>query len=88
MPSHDRIYGEKRLPEADDGLDEVAAHQRAVALLQRIREDNHRELWETVTALPDGIRSALLTVPPRRPDAVGSAHFQGVMLIEGAQPRQ
>ena len=80
-----RIYGEQRLPEADDGLDEVAAHQRAVALLQRIREDNP-ELWQTVTGLPDGIRSALLTVPPKRPDAVGSTHVQDVMLIEGAQP--
>ena len=28
-----RIYGEKRLPESNGGLDEVAAHQRAVALL-------------------------------------------------------
>ena len=80
-----RIYGQQRLPDADYGLDEVAAHQRAVAPLQRFREDNP-ELWQTVTGLPDPIRSALLTVPPKRADAVGSAYVQDVMPIKGAQP--
>ena len=80
-----RIYNDKRLPETDDGLDDVAAHQRAVALLQRIREDNP-ELWETITALPDGIRSALLTVPPKSPGADDGAYVQDIMPIEGAQP--
>ncbi len=80
-----RIYGEQRMPEADDGLDEVAAHQRAVALLQRIREDNP-ELWQTITSLPDGIRSALAvqTDTPSRGDAVGFPGMQGVMPVAGA----
>ena len=80
-----RIYGEKRMPEPDDGLDEVAAHQRAVALLQRIREDNP-ELWATITSLPDGIRSALAVQAntPSREDAVGFADMQGVMPVVGA----
>ena len=42
----------------DDGLDDIAAHQRGVALLQRIQEEDP-ELWETITQLPDGIRSAI-----------------------------
>ena len=53
-----RIYEGKELPEIDDGLDDVAANQRAIALLQRIQEDDP-DLWRTVTSLPDGIRSAL-----------------------------
>ena len=53
-----RIYGQKELPELDDGLDEVAANQRAVALLQRIQAEDPT-LWQTITDLPDGIRSAL-----------------------------
>jgi hypothetical protein len=79
------IYGKQQMPDVDDGLDEVAAHQRAVALLQRMREDNP-ELWETVTGLPDGIRSALLTVPPKQPGSDDGAFVQDVMPIEGAQP--
>ena len=81
-----RIYGEKRLPESNDGLDEVAAHQRAVALLQRIREDDP-ELWETITTLPDGIRSALLvrTAKPMRDDAEDDTYVQDVTPVEGAQ---
>ena len=46
------------MPELDDTLDEVAANQRAIALLQNIRS-NDPDLWQTVTDLPDGIRSAL-----------------------------
>ena len=80
-----RIYGDRRMPEADDGLDEVAVHQRAVALLQRIREDSP-ELWETVTMLPDGIRSALLATPTGRGEAAGNVSVQDVLPIEGAQP--
>ena len=52
-----RIYEGKQLPEIDDGLDEVAANQRAVTLLQRI-QDEGQALWRTITTLPDGIRSA------------------------------
>ena len=53
-----RIYEGKELPELDDGLDDLAANQRAIALLQRIQEDDP-DLWRTITSLPDGIRSAL-----------------------------
>ena len=52
------IYDDRELPELDDALDEVAANQRAIALLQSIRS-NDPALWGTVTGLPDGIRSAL-----------------------------
>lgn len=47
-----------QMPEAEDGLDEVAANQRAIALLQRIQDDDP-DLWATIESLPDGIRSAL-----------------------------
>ncbi len=53
-----RIYEEKRLPEQDDVLDEVAAFQRGIALLQTLQKDDP-QLWQTITQLPDGIRSAL-----------------------------
>ena len=52
------IYVDGKLPESEDGLDDVAANQRAIALLQRIQDDDP-DLWETITNLPDGIRSAL-----------------------------
>ena len=43
-----RIYDGKTLPEMDDGLDEVAANQRAITLLQRIQEEDP-QLWQTIT---------------------------------------
>ena len=43
-----RIYQEKALPEMEDGLDEVAANQRAITLLQRIQEEDP-VLWQTIT---------------------------------------
>ncbi len=52
------IYDDQEMPELDDALDEVAANQRAIALLQSIRS-NDPDLWRTITELPDGIRSAL-----------------------------
>ena len=52
------IYDELEMPELDDALDEVAANQRAIALLQNIRS-NDPDIWRTVTELPDGIRAAL-----------------------------
>ena len=52
------IYDDRELPELDDALDEVAANQRAIALLQNIRS-NDPDFWRTITELPDGIRSAL-----------------------------
>lgn len=57
-----RIYGEQQLPENDDSFDDVSVHQRAVATLQRIREEQP-DLWETIERLPDGIRSALTVRP-------------------------
>ena len=55
-----RIYDDRTLPELDDELDELTANQRAISLLQRIR-DTEPDLWKTITELPDGIRSALTT---------------------------
>ena len=53
-----RIYEEQSLPEEDDEFDELTANQRAIALLQHIK-NNDPNLWKTVAELPDGIRSAL-----------------------------
>ena len=53
-----RIYEEHALPEEDDEFDELTANQRAIALLQHIK-NNDSNLWKTVAELPDGIRSAL-----------------------------
>ena len=78
-----RIYEGKELPEIDDGLDDVAANQRAIALLQRIQEDDP-DLWRTVTSLPDGIRSAL-AVRDGQAEADNSSYAQNALAIEGAQ---
>ena len=77
------IYDSKRMPEIDDGLDEVSANQRAVALLQRIQEADP-ELWRTITSLPDGIRSALET-RPMPVEAASDSYVQNVLAVEGAQ---
>ena len=78
-----RIYADKKLPEQDDALDEVAANQRAVALLQRIQRDDP-ELWQTVEALPDGIRSALQASSSHDDDDSG-VRLQNVLEISGMQ---
>ena len=78
-----RIYDGKQMPDLEDGLDEVAANQRAVALLQRIQEEDP-ELWRIITELPDGIRSAL-RVQPGRPDPANDSYVQNPLPIEGAQ---
>ena len=78
-----RIYDGKTLPEIDDGLDEVAANQRAITLLQRIQEDDP-DLWQTITGLPDGIRSAL-TARAKQPSPSNESYTQNVLEIEGAQ---
>ena len=78
-----RIYEGKELPEIDDGLDDVAANQRAVALLQLIQEDDP-DLWHTITSLPDGIRSAL-AVRAGQVETENSKYAQNVLAIEGAQ---
>ena len=71
------------MPEIDDGLDEVATNQRAIALLQRIQEQDP-ELWRTITNLPDGIRSALETSTSQAKDA-SERYVQNVLAVEGAQ---
>lgn len=77
------IYRENQLPDLDDGLDEIAAHQRAVSLLQRIQDDDP-DLWKTITNLPDGIRSALRVAgEPQFPD--NGVHLQGALEIDGSQ---
>ena len=53
-----RIYDDQALPEEDDEFDELTANQRAIALLQHIK-NNNPNLWKTIAELPDGIRSAL-----------------------------
>ena len=77
------IYQEKKLPELDDGLDEVAANQRGAALLQRI-QDEDPDLWRKITNLPDGIRSALTVRKPAQ-GAAPDQYVQGPMDIEGMQ---
>ena len=79
-----RIYQEKKLPEIDEGLDDVAAHQRGVALLQRIQDENP-DLWETITQLPDGIRSALHVPSVNVVDIESDRFVQAAMDIEAAQ---
>ena len=78
-----RIYDGKTLPEMDDGLDEVAANQRAITLLQRI-QDEDPDLWQTITQLPDGIRSAL-SARTEQPSASNDRYAQSVLAVEGAQ---
>ncbi|MCY3921979.1 MAG: C-terminal helicase domain-containing protein, partial [Chloroflexi bacterium] len=67
-----RIYGDQQLPDADDGFDDVSVHQRAVATLQRMR-DEQPELWDTIKSLPDGIRSALIARPFLREQPTGDS---------------
>ena len=77
-----RIYGEQRLPDVDDDLDEISANQRAVATLQRI-QDGDPDLWSLITNLPDGIRSALVTEVPTVEEA--SARSVEQMALVDAQ---
>jgi superfamily II DNA/RNA helicase/superfamily II DNA or RNA helicase len=83
-----RIYKDKKLPEIDDGLDDVAAHQQGVAILQRIQKEND-DLWETITHLPDGIRSALtiqLKSDVESENSEDAKRFaQSVLELDGAQ---
>ena len=78
-----RIYDGKELPDIEDGLDELAANQRAITLLQRIQEDDP-ELWKTITNLPDGIRSAL-RISTAQPEESDESFAQNVLPIEGSQ---
>ena len=79
-----RIYQEQKLPEIDEGLDDIAAHQRGVALLQRIQAEDP-DLWETVTQLPDGIRSAVRVSSPNLLEVESERFIQAAMEIEAAQ---
>ena len=78
-----RIYESGELPDEDDVLDEVTASQHAQALLQTIQA-NDPELWETITLLPDGIRSAL-TVQMQSDDEENERYAQAPLLTHGAQ---
>ncbi len=79
-----RIYQDKKLPDTDDELDDVAAYQRGAALLQRIQAEDP-ELWNTITHLPDGIRSAVQVPRGAEENAEAVQFAQGVLSIEGAQ---
>jgi len=82
-----RIYVKNQLPDDDnDSLDDVAAHQVGVALLQKLQQEDPT-LWETITNLPDGIRAAkpAKQKPPEAEDAEGQRYTQQVLEIEGAQ---
>ena len=61
-----RIYVQGEMPDhdADDLMDEGAATQNNIALLQRIR-DNDPDLYAKTASLPNGIRSAVIA--PRGP---------------------
>ena len=78
-----RIYEGKELPEIDEELDEVSANQRAIALLQRIQEHDSG-LWQTITDLPDGIRSAL-HLPTGQAELPVGANVQIPLEIESMQ---
>ena len=78
-----RIYERGELPDDDDLLDEVAASQRAQSLLQRIQADDP-DLWDTITSLPDGIRSALSIQIPSA-DSVDERSAQTPLRTHGAQ---
>lgn len=84
-----RIYGEQRLPVLDDGLDEIAVNQQAVARLQRIREDDP-DLWAEITSLPDGIRSALAvqqeTNETLRVDPIAQEALLDAEILHGKSP--
>lgn len=81
-----RIYGDQQLPDSDDGFDDVSVHQRAVATLQRIREEQP-ELWNTIEGLPDGIRSALVARPVTPSQALGDGEpSEEETPNEGRQP--
>ena len=78
-----RIYEEQQMPDIDDGFDEVTANQRAISTLQHIQTEDP-DLWNTITELPDGIRSAL-RVRSTQSEASSDSYVQNVMEIEGSQ---
>ena len=78
-----RIYEDREMPEPDDALDEIAANQHAQILLQGIQQDDP-DLWQTITDLPDGIRSALNVEGPTI-DVVNDRYVQAPLAVDGAQ---
>ena len=62
------IYDDKTLPESEDEFEELTINQRAISLLQHIKS-TEETLWQTITELPDVIRSAL-AVQDRGPESV------------------
>ena len=78
-----RIYESGEVPDEDDMLDEVAASQRAQALLQRI-QTNDPSLWNTIVDLPDGIRSAL-TIQSRGVDRENYRYAQVPLMTPETQ---
>lgn len=85
------IYEQRRLPDAEeDPLDDVAAHQRGVALLQQLEQTNP-DLWTLLTTLPDGIRSAVALPPAEREtgfERVAPEALFGAVQIPLTSPRE
>jgi HKD family nuclease len=82
-----RIYVKHEIPESDDdSMDDIAAHQVGVALLQQLQQEDPK-LWETITNLPDGIRAAkpIKRKEPEIRDTEAQRFTQQVLEIEGAQ---
>lgn len=79
-----RIYQDKQLPEIDEGFDDIAAYQRGISLLQRIQAEDP-DLWQTITDLPDGIRSALQVSEHDTSNAEATRFIQAALEVEGAQ---
>ncbi len=81
-----RIYSDRELPDEDDSLDEVSLQQRSSALLQRIQREDP-DLWDLVTNLPDGIRSALAVSPDADDDAIAIRNTQPALISPGNAAR-
>jgi superfamily II DNA or RNA helicase/HKD family nuclease len=79
-----RIYADRRLPEQDDILDEVASFQRGIALLQRLHDENP-DLWEIIEQLPDGIRAAMQAREPDREEAERERFLEEARRLGEAQ---
>lgn len=73
-----RIYQDKRLPEGDDTLDEVAVHQRGISILQTLKQDEPG-LWQEIVNMPDGLRAAL-------PAKEGESRTSPIIDIQGRLP--
>lgn len=79
------IYQKHELPETDDGIDEIAVNQRAVARLQRLLDEDPN-LWSEIANIPDGIRSAL-AVEQEDSSAPSEPSQHQTTLVESKLPR-